>query len=125
MLFVILNILTVAIPLLLCYWYPSLKRWFYFNFCAVTAATHFYIVNYDDVVTIVEKEQGHVHLSNVETEDTMFFVNRFLKYYYDVNEGCFTPVTYNYLPRMKNLINTHHLVGYKPNEVAGLRDCFG
>lgn len=45
----------MGIPLLLCYWYPWLVRWFYYDFCPVNEATNFYVVNYDDAVTIVER----------------------------------------------------------------------
>lgn len=83
-LFVTLCVLTVGIPLLICYWYPWLKRWFYYDFCAIKDCTDFYIVNYDDAITIVEKEEGVIFSSNVKTQQTIYFVNRFLKYYYDI-----------------------------------------
>ena len=56
--------LTLGIPLLFCYWYPALKRELYYDFCTLREATHFYIVNYDDVVTIVEKQEGVIYISN-------------------------------------------------------------
>jgi hypothetical protein len=89
-----------------------MKRTFYYNFCPVNIATHFYVVNYDDEITIVEKEQGVIYSSNSKVETSMFFVNRFLKYYYDTANNCFTAVTYDYLPRLHHLVNSNKIEGY-------------
>lgn len=110
--FVALCVLTVGIPLLICYWYPWLTRWFYYDFCAIKDCTDFYIVNYDDVVTIVEKEEGTIFSSNVKSQQTIYFVNRFLKYFYDMENNWFTPATYDYIPRLHQLVNAQKTVGY-------------
>ena len=55
----------------------------------------------------------------------MFFVNRFLKYYYDDEGNCFTPVTYDYIPRLHQLINTEKNFGYAAEDVSTLRSCYG
>ena len=55
----------------------------------------------------------------------MFFVNRYLKYYYDSMENWFTPVTFDYLPHVSNLINTYKIRGYNNEEIESLRNCFG
>lgn len=124
-LFVTLCVLTVGIPLLICYWYPWLTRWFYYDFCAIKDCTDFYIENYDDVVTIVEKEEGVIFSSNVKTQQTIFFINRFLKYYYDIENNWFTPATYDYIPRLHQLVNAQKTVGYENIEVRQLRACYG
>jgi hypothetical protein len=89
-----------------------MKRTFYYDFCPVSIATHFYVVNYDDEITIVEKEQGVIYSSNTQVENSMYFVNRFLKYYYDSANNWFTAVTYDYLPRLHHLVNTNKIEGY-------------
>ena len=55
----------------------------------------------------------------------MFFVNRFLKYYYDTQNNWFTPVTYDYIPRLHQLVNTDKVFGYTAEEVSTLRACYG
>ena len=116
-----LCVVTIGIPLLICYWYPWMKRIFLYKFCEVNQLTHFYVVNYDDEITIVEKQEGLIYLSNSKSQNTVFFVNRFLKYYYDVEKKWFTPVTYDSLPRVSDLINTTKLEGYTSDQVVKLR----
>lgn len=81
-LFIICCVLTVGFLWLFAYWYIEFERWFYYNYCAFDEATHFYVLNYDEVYTIVEKQHGQIFHSDNHRDECIYFVNRFMKYAY-------------------------------------------
>lgn len=63
-LYVIVSILFAGLPLLITYWYyhslyryPWLKRTLYFRSCPLPDATHFHVINYDEISTYPDKEK--------------------------------------------------------------------
>lgn len=65
-LFIIYSVVLVGIPPLLCFWYIELERFLYYDYCGFEEATHFYILNYDDQHTIVQKEDGPVYFTDID-----------------------------------------------------------
>jgi hypothetical protein len=57
-LFIIWSVLFVGFPALIAYWYIEFERWLYYEYCDFETATHFYVLNYDEAYTIVEKHEG-------------------------------------------------------------------
>lgn len=91
------------IPWLLTYWYPRLKKVFYFDFCELSEATDFYIVNYDEEVSIVARGQKTFMVNEEESRFYTFFVNRYMTYIIDENKVVRVSM-YDYRSRIANII---------------------
>jgi hypothetical protein len=125
-LFIIYSIILVGIPPLLCFWYIELERFLYYDYCSLEEATHFYILNYDEQHTIAKKEVGPIYFTDIDSEVCTYFVNRFMKYYYDIHEQVFKAINFNSIPRIRNLLNEKiQVFGYDSETVVGLRECYG
>ena len=59
------------------------KRIFYMEFCDLSRATHIYIVNYDEEVSIVPKEIKSLLINENLREEMTCFVNRYMTYLID------------------------------------------
>lgn len=74
------------------------------KFCDLPEATHFYIVNYDEQVTIVERLTKSFMFTENIRQDFVCFVNRYMTYYLDKNEVVRLSL-YNYGDRIKTITN--------------------
>jgi len=52
--FVICNVF-IFIPWLITFWYPQFKKHFYYDYCSLNECDAFFILNYDEQYSIVEK----------------------------------------------------------------------
>lgn len=59
------------------------KRIFYYEFCDLARATHIYILNYDEQVTIVQKEMRNFMVTENNKQQMYCFVNRYMTYLID------------------------------------------
>jgi len=56
----------------------------------------------------------------------VYFVNRFMKYYYEKDRRCFQAIAFNFVPRIGGIINEKtDIVGYESETVHSLRECYG
>lgn len=125
-LFIICNIPLVGFLWLFSYWYIEFERWFYYAYCDFVDATHFYVLNYDEAYTIVEKHVGNINHNDMRREECVYFINRFMKYYYSKDLNAFRAITFDFTPRITGVINEKSaIIGYEDETVQHLRDCFG
>lgn len=66
--------------------YPELKRKFYYDFCSLEEATDFFILNYDEQVSIVSKEKKVFMKDEEKAAFYTYFVNRYMTYVIDEQE---------------------------------------
>lgn len=59
------------------------KRIFYYEFCDLARSTHIYILNYDEQVTIVQKEMRNFMITENNKQQMYCFVNRYMTYLID------------------------------------------
>jgi hypothetical protein len=87
--FIILSILLAGIPALFAYWYIKFRRWLYYEFCPLPICTHFFIYNYDKEYTIVKRQAGTIWHSDRSQAVSMYFVNRYMRYFFNQQTGKF------------------------------------
>ena len=72
------------------------------KFCELSEATHFYIINYDEQVSVVAKETKQLIISENVKVRTVCFTNRYLTYIVEGGETVKLCV-YDYRERIKQL----------------------
>lgn len=124
--FIIVSVLLAGFPALFAYWYIKFRRWLYYKFCPLNECTHFYIYNYDKEYTIVRRQQGTIWHSDRSQTECMFFVNRYMKYFYNQQTNQFQATVFDSGPRLSAFVKeTQQLPGYQENMVTALRACYG
>ncbi len=110
------------------FWYPGLKRFFYFDYVEdPSKASHFWILNYDDQVAIQEKKNFTYYETEDKPLDTIGFKNRYVKYYVD-RSGTVKPVLYDVDSKIMQVIKEQQRSGYKGisfNTASDLTQCYG
>lgn len=53
------------------------------EFCSLLEATHIYVLNYDEQVSIVKKERKNFWTSDRDSKNFTYFVNRYMTYIID------------------------------------------
>jgi hypothetical protein len=74
------------------------------SYCSLPQATHFYIVNYDERVSIVPKEVKNLLINDKPNKYTICFTNRYMTYIVDENETV-RLLIYDYKEKIKSLTN--------------------
>lgn len=125
-LFILISIIFAGLPALLAFWFIRFRRWLYYSFSPMDQATHFFILNYDKKYTIVSKKIGPLALSDRQQINAIYFVNRYLKYYFNPNLYAFQALTFNYIPRLTDYFRQQNSISGYDNQLAyGLHQTYG
>lgn len=111
--------------------YPKFKLWLYYSECSYETCTHFAVLNYDDQITIVEREEEN-YLYRGQKRKIVFFHNRYMKYVIlpDSNPPTVRADIYDYDTAIKQIVNRNYIGkaeirGREEPEVSELRREYG
>lgn len=86
--------------------YPEYKRKFYYEFCELDEATDFYILNYDEQVSIVAKQHKVFMIDEEKSAYYTFFINRYMTYILDENQVVRVSM-YDYRDRISHIVKSN------------------